>query len=199
MAEPVIEIKFDEAKLRNIQRLLQNIPRAIPKVICRSINRTVTPVRTSMAKQLLGRVNAELAAVKAMQKASGRKVAKTGKGTNFRFKSSTIKQNIKFQRATYKRWQGLIWIKSLKGQEAQATAETAFIARMPKSGKISIFKRLGAARLPIADQLRRLMRMYFMGFSGQIKREAQARFERNIEDQVKLALAQWKAKARRAG
>ncbi len=185
--EPIINIKIDEAKLKNIQQMLRDIPRAMPKVISRAINRTVAPIRTSMARQLVRPVNAEVAAVKIVQKKAGRKAPA------LRFKVSTVKSNIRFQRATYRKWMALLWIKRFKGQEASASTETAFIAEIPKSGHISIFKRLGAARLPIADQLRRLMVKFFTGISPQVKREAEARLERNITDQVKLALAQWKA------
>jgi len=92
----------------------------------------------------------------------------------------------------------LICIKSYKGQERQAGSGPSFIQKMPKSGHISIFKRLGASSLPIADQIRRLMREYFSGITAPIKQEAQERLNRNIEDQVKLALSQWKAGAGRA-
>ncbi|MGA1979462.1 MAG: hypothetical protein ABSG99_02700 [Sedimentisphaerales bacterium] len=187
MAEPIIEVKIDEAKLRNVQRLLQDISRALPRVISRTINRTVTPVRTSMARQLLGPINEEAAAIRAAQKEAGRAAL------NLRFKISTIKRNIRFQKATYRVWQALIWIKRFKGQEAEASTETAFITEMPKSGHISIFRRLGAVRLPITDQIRRLMVQFFTGISGQVRQEAQARLERNVEDQVKLALNQWRA------
>jgi hypothetical protein len=70
---------------------------------------------------------------------------------------------------------------------------------MPKSGHISIFRRLGATKLPIADQIRRLMRQFFEGISDQIRQQAQSRLNKNIEDQVMLALNQWRQGAKKAG
>lgn len=199
----MVEIKFDEKQLRNVQKMLSGVPKELPKVTSRSINKTVATVRTHMARQITPKINAELSAVAALQKKSGRKVAgkvsqKTGKVRRFRFTIKAIKNNISFQKATTKIWQGLIWIKQFKGQEAQETAETPFIAKMPKSGHISIFRRLGSARIPIADQLRRLMRMHFAGMRESVKRFAQQTFYKNISSQVKLALDKWKAKAKKA-
>ena len=185
---PLIDVKVDEAKLRNVQRMLRNIPNALPRVMSRAINKTAAPVKTSMARQLVGPLNAEAAAIGAAQKKSGRKTPA------MRFKVSIIKGNIKLQKATYRVWQALIWIKRYKGQ---VSTEPAFIAKMP-SGNKSIFKRLGASRLPIADQLRRLMLERFKGIGGRVRQEAQQRLDRNINDQVKLALMKWKSSAGRA-
>ena len=209
MAQPLIEVIIDEAQMRNVQRMLRDIPRAIPSVISKGINHTIAPVRTSMARQLIGPVNAEVKTVAAMQKKAGRllprrlKKGSAGqlgirKKVSLAFKIAEIKKNIRFQRATRKVWQALIWIKRFKGQEAQTSTEKAFISEMTKSGHISIFKRLGTARLPIADQLRRLMREFFTGISGQLKQETAVRLKRNIEFYVKQALDKWRTGAGKA-
>jgi hypothetical protein len=193
MTEPIIEIKIDEAKLRNIQQMLRDIPRALPRVISRSINRTVSPVRTAMARQLVEPMNAEVSSVRDIQMTRQRKVFALKYGVR------DMKKNIRFQKAKYNQWYALIWIKRYTGQEAQETQEKAFIARMPKSGHIGIFRRLGATKLPIADQIRRLMRQFFEGISDQIRQQAQSRLNKNIEDQVMLALNQWRQGAKKAG
>ena len=205
MAGLLIEIVFDEAKLKKIQRLLQDIPKALPRAMSRAINKTTAVIKTSMARQLIGPINAELARTIAAQRTAGRMIPKkrskkpSAKPKTFnQFKMSTINRNIRFQKATYERWEADLWIKRFKGWEAIETSQTAFVAQMPKSGHISIFRRLGAARKPIADQLRRLMRKYFMGITEQVKQEAGERLNRNVKDQVRLALAEWKAVAGRA-
>jgi len=188
MARPMIEVKFDEAQLRRVRLMLRSIPRALPKVISRAINKTAAPVKTAMARQLKGPLDAKAAAIRA---ASSRKMP------SLKFKMKTIKGNIKLQKATYRLWQALIWIKRFKGQEAALSSEPEFIAEMP-GGQKSIFRRTGKGRLPIADQLRILMREHFTGIKGSVKRQAQERLKRNIEDQVKLTLAKWKAGAGKA-
>jgi len=196
MSTPIIDIKVD---MRNVQRLLQNVPKAMPKVISRSINKTVTPVRTYMVRQLIKPVNAEMKAVRASQRKAGKHtLGYYKKVPSTKFKIKDIKKNIKTQKATYKVWRASIWIKRFKGQEAVESKQPSFVARM-KSGKVSIFKRLGAARIPIADQLRRLMRVHFRGIKGQVKREAKQRLKRNVDSQIKLALGKWKTGAKKAG
>lgn len=198
MARPLIEVKVDWAQMRNVQRMLQGIPREIPSVISKGINHTIAPIRTSMARQLVKPVNAEMTAVrKAHRKAKRHIIGYYKKAPSTRFKIADIKKNIRFQRATRKVWQALIWIKRFKGQESQTSTETAFVAQM-KSGHISIFKRLGAARIPIADQLRRLMRQFFTGISSQLRRETAVRLERNIEFYMKQALDKWRTGAGKA-
>ena len=187
-----IDIKIDEAQMQNIRQLLRDIPRALPRVISRAINRTVAPVRTYMARQLVKPLNVEMTTIrKAQRKAGIHILGYYKKAPSTRFKIADMKSNIKFQRATFKVWRALIWIKRYKGQEAKTSKEPSFVAQMP-SGHISIFRRLGAARLPIADLIRRLMVENFKGIFPRIKAEAQQRLERNINDQVKLALVEWK-------
>lgn len=198
-----VEIKIDEKQLRNVERMLRGVPKEIPRVMSRAINKTAAPIRTQMARQITPKVNEEVAVAAARQKSSGRTVAgrvsaKTGKTRRFRFKVSTIKSNIRFARATFKKLRALIWIRQPKGQEARATSETPFIQKMP-GGHISIFRRLGKTRMPIADQLRNLMKKYFTGIAGSIRQQAQQRLLKNINDQMKLALNKWKGKARKAG
>jgi len=193
MAGPLIEIKLDEVKLRNAQRMLRGIPNALPRAMKNAINKTVAPIRTSMARQLAAPVNAEVTAIRAAQKKAGRKTPA------LRFKMATIKKNIRFQKATNKVWKAIIWIKRWKGQEAKEASGTAFVQEMPKSGHISIFRRLGAAQLPIADQVRRLMRQFFMGISSGLKRETQERLDRNVANQVMFELSRWKTMAGKTG
>ncbi len=188
MARPPVEITFDKKKLRGLQKLLRGIPGALPKIMSRAINRTAAPVRTSMAKQLIVPVKAAVMLAKAQQKGSNRKAP------NLRFKMAAIKNNILFEKATRKVWRALILIKRPKGQESTASTEPAFIATMPKSGNIGLFRRLGATRLPIANQLRQLLNKHFLTIKGPVKQDASRRLKQNIDSQTKLVLSQWKAR-----
>lgn len=48
----MIEIRFDENKLRAVERMLADIPRALPQVMSRGLNRTATEARTQMSREL---------------------------------------------------------------------------------------------------------------------------------------------------
>lgn len=46
----MIEIRFDEQQLQNIERILQEIPRAVPRIMRSSINRTTTSLRRDILR-----------------------------------------------------------------------------------------------------------------------------------------------------
>ena len=80
-----VEIKFDKRKLENIQRQLRDIPRAMPKVMSRAINRTATSARAEIARKIAGEINV---------------------------KQSTVKKSIRTTKATYSFWQSVLRISS---------------------------------------------------------------------------------------
>lgn len=193
MAKSMVEIKFDEAKLRNVQRMLRDIPRALPRVMSRAINKTATSAKTDIARRIAGQVS---------------------------LKVSTIKKNITLRRATYRVWQAVlgIWTKriplinfsarqtaegisySISKAEGRKTIKSAFIATM-SSGHTGVFKRTGPGRLPIIELKGPSVGEVFRGAPGLARtaeRQAYQKLYRNVEDQVKLALAQWRASARGA-
>lgn len=190
----LVEIKFDEAKLRKVQGMLRDIPRALPRVMSRAINKTATSAKTDVARRIAGEVN---------------------------IKISTIKKNITLKRATYRVWQAVlgIWTKRIplinfaarqtaKGvsykiskTEGRKTIKSAFIISM-SSGHRGVFRRAGPGRLPIIELKGPSVGEVFRGSAGLAQaatRQAQQRLGRNIDDQVKLALARWRAGAKKAG
>ena len=72
-----VDIKFDEAKLRMVRNMLEGIPRAMPKVMSRALNKTGTSTRAEIV----------------------RRIAEKSK-----LKQKDIKKSIKTTRATYTRW-----------------------------------------------------------------------------------------------
>ena len=78
-----VEIKFDERKLKNIQRQLRDVPRAMPKVMSRAINRTAKTMRVEIASNIVKKINITV---------------------------STAKKNITKTKARYGHWQSTISI-----------------------------------------------------------------------------------------
>lgn len=189
----LVEIKFDEAKLRRIQLMLRDIPRAMPRVMSRAINKTAKSAKTSIARQIATEIN---------------------------MKISVIKKNITLRRASYRIWRAVleIWTgriplinfaakQTAKGvsykidkKGGRETIKSAFIATMA-SGHKGVFKRKGAARLPIVELRGPSVGEVYRSSAGlaqTAERRAYKELERNIDDQVKLVLGQWKASAGRA-
>ncbi|HOL31681.1 MAG TPA: phage tail protein [Anaerohalosphaeraceae bacterium] len=74
----MIEIKLDEKKLAQVQALLRSIPKGMPKVMSRAINKTAGKARTDLTKALADKVA---------------------------LKKKYIRDNIKLRKASYRRWQ----------------------------------------------------------------------------------------------
>ena len=80
---PTIEIKFDEAKLRHIEAILRGIPNALPKIISRGINRTASPAKTDISREIRQEIN---------------------------ITAGDIKEKIKLEKATYQKWSAEIYL-----------------------------------------------------------------------------------------
>lgn len=77
----LIEIKVDKAKLRNIERMLAGVPKAMPRVISRGINRTISPAKTQISRGIRQEIN---------------------------IKSGDLNKKIKVDKATFAKWEGRI-------------------------------------------------------------------------------------------
>lgn len=184
MAGPVVEVKFDEAKLARIQRMLRAVPAGMPRVMSRSINRTATAARVSIARRIAARV---------------------------KIKQKAIKKSITLKKATYRRWLAHLNIygrriplinfgarqlkvgTSYKIEKAgpRKRIQSAFI-QMMQSGHKGVFKRRTAKRYPIAQLYGPSVGAVFEGadrLAKEVQEEAYKKLEKNIDDQVKLALS----------
>lgn len=52
----MLEIRYDDRKLKDLQRTLAGIPNAMPRVMSRGLNRTATEARTQLSRFLSGKV-----------------------------------------------------------------------------------------------------------------------------------------------
>lgn len=144
MAE--VTIKYDDAQLRRVQRLLRDVPNAMPKAVSTAINKTAASTKVEIARRIAAQA---------------------------KIKQKGIKKGIWIKKATYSRWQALLNItsrkipiiylksrKTKKGVTYQGPGDvyankqkissgglilSAFKQTMPKSGHKGIFlRRLGA-------------------------------------------------------
>ena len=106
-----IEVKLDEKRLAEVQRMLAGIPRAMPKVMSRGVNKTVTKARTDLTNRLAGKVA---------------------------LKKKFIRENIFMRKASYKRWQATLtlgwWPINLKHFSARQTKK-GVTYKIDKTGK----------------------------------------------------------------
>ena len=188
-SEKLIEIKFDERKLRRLEHTLRGIPRAMPRVMARSINKTAVSARASAARKI---------------------------SAVFRMKISDIKKGIRLRKASSSRWMAELYFygrrqpllafgarqtkKGVSYQIGRTTgrkrADSAFIQTMPSSGHMGVFKRKGMERLPI-QELFGVSVGHVFRTSGRMLEEAKAeaseKLHHNIDVQVSLLLNKGKA------
>jgi len=188
MAGELVEIKVDDVKLRKVERMLRGFPKAVPKVMSRGINRTITSAKTETARKIAAEIS---------------------------LKVSDVKKTIYIKKASYSRWLAQLGISGsripLKMFKARQTKKgvsykigakrkfikSAFFATM-SSGHIGVFKRLGKFRLPIAELFGPSLGIVFEE-SGTIANDvtgsAYKMLGKNIDDQVQLVLKRMKGAA----
>lgn len=180
----MLEICYDDKKLKNLQRALAEVPRALPKVMSRGLNRTASSARTQVGRSLSKRVGLRV---------------------------KDVRQRVILKKASYNKWRSAISISdkkiplmSLKARQTRrgvtyrdiATRKRvlvrhAFIATMP-SGHTGVFRRETSQRLPIKELMGPSLFNVFVNAQEEAQRiynESMQRLEKNIDDQVKLILS----------
>ena len=76
-----VEIKFDKAKLKAIERMFADMPKAMPMIMSRAVNKTGTSTRTEIVRKIAARS---------------------------KLKQKDVKKGIRTTRATYKNWRYII-------------------------------------------------------------------------------------------
>lgn len=193
--EGLVEIKFDERKLKAVERQVRGIPGGMKRIMPRAINRTATTARARTARKIAGQV---------------------------KVKVSTAKKGVSIIKARQDRWRATLRITSRripliqfgarqtqKGVSYQISKSTgrksiksAFIQTMPITGAAQeyghrgVFMRKGKARFPIRELFGPSIGIVFEQ-AGQIAAETMAEtgaeLEKNIDSQVQFLLS------RRAG
>lgn len=199
-----VDIKFDEAKLRSIQKMLAGIPKAMPKAMSRAINKTATSSKAEIAR----RIAAEI-----------------------KLTQTAVKKGIGLQKATYARWQARLGIGDTGGDVvagkqlgrksgripliyfgARKTkhALTYQISRIGGRKKITdkpvpfvqtmntfkgVFRRLTKKRFPVTHLYGPSLAGVFEGAAGiaaDVQKSAYVKLEKNIDSQIRYLLSKRK-------
>jgi hypothetical protein len=182
----MFQLRVNEADIKRLEKLIGDIPRAMPRVMSRGLNRTANSARTQ----------------------TGRELAKITK-----LKVGQVRKSVNIVKATYSKWRSAVKIserripltyfkakqtkkgvtyKSLKGR---VLIKHAFIETMP-SGHTGVFLRVAKDRLPIKEQFSKsLMQVYSdsQSVANKIYAESSQKLAKNIHDQVELILAKRRA------
>ncbi|HET6442536.1 MAG TPA: phage tail protein [Phycisphaerae bacterium] len=184
MTLPNLEIRVDERKLKGIERMLVGIPRGLPKVITRALNKTGAHARTETVRAITRKV--------AMRQTDVRKDV-TLRRASWRYWVATIR--IKGRRVPLIRF-GARQVKrgttyKIERGGGRATAPHAFIATMP-SGHVGVFKRKAGPRLPIGELKGPSVVSVFEkapGLAARMMADAGRRLETEMDRQVGVLLA----------
>lgn len=189
----MIEIRLEDHKIRQFERMLAGIPNALPRVMSRGLNRTATEARTQASRRL-------------------------SQATGLRVKD--IRPRIVLKRATYKNWRSAIEFRAggmpvvrfphepttegvtyRPSRRKHVLIRHAFRATMP-SGHTGVFLRARYAKgryIPMKSRPKReaiyeqkvRLQDVFLESQAEMNRvyiESLARLEKNIHDQVQLIL-----------
>lgn len=179
-----VEVIVNKRQLRSVEKTLESIPRALPKVMSRAVNDTARGARTKIVREL--------------EKLTG-------------LKQKTVREQVVLKRASYSHWEANIRIhgkrvplirfaarQTKRGVTARAEGgkgrtlyRHAFIETMP-SGQPGVFRRRRTQRLPIAE-LTRPGVLATMGKAPQLAarkldHEIAMKLEKNIDRHVRVIL-----------
>lgn len=180
----LVEIKIDEPQLRQVRQTLAGIPKAMPRVISRAINRTISPAKTAVSRGIRQEVN---------------------------IKAGDLNKKIKVEKATFGKWEGRIKLSTkripLEDFGAKQTAKgvsykikkaggrkvisSGFIATMA-SGHTGVFKRKGKTRLPIQEKFGPSIGIVFKRANRLVQKvtaDAYKNLEKNIDSQIRFILS----------
>jgi len=182
-----VEVKLNERKLRQLQQLFASYPRALPKIMSRSVNRAATKTRTAAGRAISRILNI---------KAKTAKEAVSLTKANYRNWTARLHISgrriplIEFGGTWQRRWAGAKY--RIKREGGRETAEGAFIASVG-SGHRGIFRRAGESRLPIYELYGPSVGAVMVGATTMLRtleKDAGRELEKNIDSQVKLLLEQ---------
>lgn len=190
---PDVVIKVDENKLRSVQKLLRDVPKAFPKVVSRSINKSALHARAESVRKLSKIINLKL---------------------------KRIRKDIHVSKATYSRWRADVQVRGwriplkefatsriiptgnrfnrpksglsykIEKGGVKKTLPHAFYAKM-SSGHIGLFERKGKSRLPISEKFGPSIGGIFANAKDMVNAvtiDAYKDLENNLDTQVELIL-----------
>jgi len=184
----VAEVKFDEAKLKEIRRLLRGVPHEMPGLISRAINKTATSARTKIARGISAEIKVVQGAVK--------RGLRTHKATRSRWLSTISVDEKRIQLSYF----GARQIKKgvtyrIKRQGARKLIPSGFI-QIVGSGHKLVMKRMGPGRYPVRYPMGPSPAAVFEGAATIAKKvisSSQQTLEKNIDSQIRYVLSKRRA------
>jgi hypothetical protein len=183
----MIDIQISKSQLKRLNKFLQRYPKAAPKIISRSINKTATTARTDISRDVNKTYSLKVGAIKKMIRlfrATRRRWRADLKLANYRiplkqFSARQIKSGVSYK------------IKKSGGRKKIY----AFIAKMP-SGHEGVFMRAGSEgnyvpRLPINEKHGPSLSAIFdrePGLGDGNIRKANRELEKQIDRQIAAVL-----------
>jgi len=189
MANGLVEVKFDEAKLRRLQMFLRDVPNKMPEAVSRAINRTVKSTRAEIVRKMAGEVNVKQKSIRGkidLIKAtrahwaaeigiSSRKISLTS------FKGTTqTKKGVRYR---------------ISAGGVRKLIPSAFIRKIRRTGVRGVLQRMTERRYPLAFKRGPSLGHVFEGARGiarGVTRGASKNLEKNIDSQIKYILGKLK-------
>ena len=138
-----VYIQANKQDVRDVERLLADVPNQIPRVFAMALNKTATKTKGRAARLLV-------AAGKGLKLGVVRKHITISRATRFKQSALVTFSNARIPLINLTARQTRAGV-TYSGGEGRKLMKGAFIQTMP-SGHVGVFKRRGAARLPITEQ-----------------------------------------------
>jgi len=198
MTESSVSVKLDEQQFQRIQSLLRTVPREVPKVMSRAINKTATSSKAEIARLVAAKAKIPQKGIKKgiwLKKATQRRWLATLNITSRRIPLIYLKPGKTKKGVTY-RGPGDVYAHKQKVQMSGGQILSAFKQTMPGSGHKGVFLRRTKKRKPIDELFGPSVAELFEGVAGiakQVKRSANEKLTKNIDAQIKYILEKRKA------
>lgn len=180
----IIDIEINKAQLKRVELMLRGMPRAMPGVLSRAVNRTAISARTQINKEIRQEINikaADLNEKLILEKAKQNYPVAVIKMSRKRIPVMDFGAKQTAKGVSYK----------IKKQGGRQTIKSAFITTMPETGHTGVFKRWGKTRLPIVELKGPSIGEVFKRGPALIKRITQQAYKNlghNIESQLDYVL-----------
>jgi len=208
MAGELVEIKVDDVKLRQVERMLRGFPKAMPKVIARAINRTASSAKTEIGRRIAKEIGMKVADAKKsviLKKASWKRwMASLGISGRriplIRFRARQTKKGVSYKIGAKRKFIKTAFIATMVGGNRDISNADRLVSLGGEAPKTAagVYKRVGIKRLPIVERFGPSMGIVFEE-SGSIAKDvtesAYKMLGRNIDDQVALVLKRMKGAA----
>lgn len=198
MAESSVSIKLDERQMQRVQRLLRAVPREVPKIMSRAINKTAKSTKVEIARLIAAKAKIPIKGIKkgiGMKKATRRRWLATLNITSRHIPLIYLKTGKTKKGVTY-RGPGDVYAHKQKVEVSGGLIPSAFKQAMPGSGHKGVFLRRTNKRLPIDELFGPSAAELFEGVKGiakQVMRSANEKLTKNIDSQINYVLEKRKA------